>query len=130
MQLVAWGCTVDIGDQEDLSLTEIDDWSARDSNVRTVIPAAKGRWHRRAEVAAQQNGARVGVESIDGIVFSHDVEHIMCAPRNLLGGNQQRLGVDLIIKRDGSKHAESRRKRRGVEQRFILVPAGAQIVIV
>src|SRR5271165_916033 len=110
---------------------QVDDGSAGDSNIRATVGAAKRPGDGSSKVAGDQNCAAGGVDRVDRVAFRRDINDIMRSSGNCLIGNEERLGVDLIVKTYRFKDAEfDLIDVCLVQRRLILVPSSSQSVVV
>ena len=108
----------------------IDDGRGVDADVGTVVAAAQGIAYRRAEIRVQENGAGAHIDGINGIAFSGDVSDVMGRSLILAGGDHdagddERLGIDLVVERDGVLETEARLDHVGSKDQPVEVGSAA-----
>jgi len=114
----------------------IDDWSAHDSFLREPERGTAGQIHSAGRSSAVEHAgipelsACIGVNGIDGICLSHDIDDIVRAlSRNIHVGHVKRLGHYDVV--DGNTEESSKPvlvNVAGSEQSFIGVGAIASII--
>jgi len=86
---------------------------------------------RVAQIGLYQYGAAGSIEGIDGVALRRNVDDIVLAPIDRETGHNKGLRIDLVVESDGLQQSESRFYNVALRQRrFVLIPAGAVIVVV
>src|SRR5580704_1436742 len=113
---------------------EIDDGCGMYSD-RRAHSADRWRTDRRAEVWTQQYGAALGIDRVNRVVFSGDVDYVVSAWKSAGGDDHarddERLSVDLSVERHNLKKAERGRIHVGrSENRLMPIPSRAMVIVV
>src|SRR6476661_1735777 len=112
----------------------VDDGSAVDADIGSVVGATERRGHGRTKIWAKKNDAGFCVDRVDGIAFGGDIDDFMFAGTGTGGDfnvrHDEGLGVDLVVEDDRMKHFKFRALNVvRLEMLFVAVPAGAEIVV-
>src|SRR5579859_2235342 len=113
----------------------VDDRSAVDADIWSVVGATERCGNGRTEIGAKENRARFRVDRVDRVAFGGDIDDFMFAGAGTGGDfnvrHDEGLSVDLIVEDDGVEQLEFRALDVvRFEMFFVAVPTGAEIVVV